>query len=367
MPMGTRQDLLSQSSAPAWAGLALALAGTLWLAARLQAVTVPLLLAWLLAYALDPVVDRLEARRVPRAAGIALVFAAVLAAAAAFALLVVPTVARELRQAASALPTYAVQAQEVWLPRVESLLGRPLPTETGELLRESAGTLQARLPALLPQAAQALGRAFASAWSLVAAVFGLALIPVFAFYLLVEFNGLGDKALALLPGRARPTAARLLERSDAVLGAFVRGQLLVCAVLGLIYAAGLSAVGIDLAWAVGLLSGALLVVPYLGTAVGLALGSLLALLKFQDLAHLLAVWGVFAVGQLLESFLLTPRLLGDRVGLHPLVVMVAVLTGGELFGFLGILLAVPAAAVLRVGLAEACEAYRRSAIYGDAP
>ncbi|MEW6488598.1 MAG: AI-2E family transporter [Thermodesulfobacteriota bacterium] len=367
MPMGTREEPIAQRNPLVWAGLVLALAGSLWLAARLQAVVVPLLLAWFLAYALDPVVDRLEARRVPRAAGIALVFAAVLAAAAAFALLVVPTVARELRQAASALPAYAVQAQEVWLPRVEALLGRPLPTETGELLRESAGALQERLPGMLPRAAQALGRAFASAWSLLAAVFGLALIPVFAFYLLLELNGLGGKAVALLPPKTRPAAARILERSDEVLGAFVRGQLMVCAVLGLIYAVGLSAVGIDLAWAVGLLSGALLVVPYLGTAVGLALGSLLALLKFQDLAHLLAVWGVFGAGQLLESFLLTPRLLGDRVGLHPLVVMVAVVAGGELFGFLGVLLAVPAAAVLRVGLAEAYDAYRRSSIYGEAP
>lgn len=350
-----------------WGVLVLALGGVLWLAARLHVVVVPLLLAWFLAYALDPVVDRLEGRRVPRAAGIALLFAAVLTAAAAFALLVVPTVARELRQAASALPAYSAHAQEVWLPRVEALLGRSLPTETGALLRETAGALQERLPALVPRAAEAVGRAFANAWSLVAAVLGFALVPVFAFYLLLEFNGLGTGALVLLPARARPTAGRILERSDAVLGAFVRGQLTVCAVLGLVYAVGLSAVGIDLAWAVGLLSGALLVVPYLGTFVGLALGSLLALLKFQDLAHLLGVWGVFGAGQLLESFVLTPRLVGNRVGLHPLVVMVAVVAGGELFGFVGILLAVPAAAVLRVGLAEAWEAYRLSALYGETP
>lgn len=367
MAMGARDDRPAGRNPFLWAAFVLALAGSLWLAARLQAVAVPLLLAWFLAYALDPVVDRLEARRVPRAAGIALVFAAALAAAAAFALLVVPTVSRELRQAASALPAYAVQAQEVWLPRAEALLGRPLPTETGALLRETAGALQERLPALLPRAAEAVGHAFASAWSLLAAVLGFALVPVFAFYLLLEFNRLGGKAVALLPPRARPAAGRILERSDAVLGAFVRGQLMVCAALGFLYAVGLSAVGIDLAWAVGLLSGALLVVPYLGTAVGVALGSLLALLKFQDLAHLLAVWGVFAAGQLLESFVLTPRLLGNRVGLHPLVVMVAVVAGGELFGFVGILLAVPAAAVLRVGLAEAYDAYRLSAFYQDAP
>jgi predicted PurR-regulated permease PerM len=350
-----------------WAGLACALAGALWLAVRLQAVFVPLLLAWFLAYALAPVLDRLEALRVPRAAGICALFAAVLAAFAAFALLVLPTLAQELRQAASALPAYAARAQESWLPRVESLLGRPLPTEAGELLRETAAALQERLPGLVPQTVAAVGRAFASAWSLLAAVLGLALIPVFAFYLLLEIRGLGTRIVSLLPSGARPAAGRVLERSDAVLGAFVRGQLTVCAILGLVYAVGLSFTGIDLAWAVGLLSGALLVVPYLGTLVGVALASLLALLKFQDLAHLLAVWGVFTAGQLLESFVLTPRLLGERVGLPPLVVMVAVLAGGELFGFVGVLLAVPAAAVLRVGLDEAYGAYRVSALYRGSP
>ncbi|MDW7712309.1 MAG: AI-2E family transporter [Deferrisomatales bacterium] len=365
--MGSTGDGKIRDDAVLWGALALGLAGALWLVARLHTVFVPLLLAWFLAYALDPVIDRLEARRIPRPAGIALLFAAVLAVLAALAFLVVPTVARELRQAASALPAYAAQAQEVWLPRVEALLGRPLPAGTGELLREGAGALQEHLPGLAPRAAAVVGRAFASAWSLAAAILGLALVPVFAFYLLVEIKGLGARVVGALPAGARPAARRILERSDAVLGAFVRGQLTVCAVLGLVYSLGLSLTGIDMPWAVGLLSGALLVVPYLGTAVGVALGSLLALLKFQDLAHLLAVWGVFAAGQLLESFLLTPRLVGSRVGLHPLAVMVAVVAGGELFGFVGILLAVPAAAVLRVGLADAYAAYRTTRFYRGAP
>jgi len=347
-----------------WLGLGLA--GALWLVVRLHTVFVPLLLAWFLAYVLDPVLDRLEARRVPRPVGILVLMGGVFLASAALAFLVLPALAEELRQAAAALPAYAAEAQKAWLPRVEAWLGRPLPTETADLLRQTAGALQERLPGLVPQAASAVGRAFASAWSFVATLLGLALIPVFAFYLLLEFNGLGARALALLPATTRPQARRILERSDEVLGAFVRGQLTVCATLALVYSVGLSFTDIDLPWAVGLLSGALFVVPYLGTLVGMALGSVLALLKFQDLGHLLAVWGVFAAGQALEGFVLTPRLVGDRVGLHPLAVMIAVVAGGELFGFVGILLAVPAAAVLRVGLGEAYDAYRRSDTYRGA-
>jgi predicted PurR-regulated permease PerM len=212
-------------------------------------------------------------------------------------------------------------------------------------------------------AASVSASVFSNAWSLVQGLLSALLIPVFAFYLLLDFNGLGAKLVGCLPVPAQPTGRRLLDRSNEVLGAFVRGQLAVCGALALIYSVGLTFTGIDMPWVVGLLSGALFIVPYLGTAVGIVLGSLLALLKFHDVAHLLGVWAVFAVGQGLEGFVLTPRIVGNRVGLHPLAVIVAVLAGGGLFGFTGVLLAVPAAAVLRVGLDEALRTYRASSFY----
>ncbi|MHB8764950.1 MAG: AI-2E family transporter [Deferrisomatales bacterium] len=343
-----------------------AAAAGLWLAVRLQAVVTPLLVAWFVAYIFDPVLDRLEGWRVPRAAGVVALLFALAAAATAATLLVIPSLAEQVQAAAKALPGYVRSAEEALGPRVEGWLGRPLSEELADRAAAAARGLQESLPGLVGWAAGAARRVFAEAWGLVGALLGLALIPVFAFYLLLDFNGLGQNLVDLLPAALRPAAQQFLDRSDAVLGAFVRGQLTVCAVLAVVYSLGLTLVGIDMPWVVGIASGLLFIVPYLGTFFGVALGSVLALLKFHDLAHLLGVWGVFAGAQLLEGFVLTPRIVGDRVGLHPLAVIVAILAAGELFGFVGILLAVPGAAVLRVGAGEALARYRASALHRGA-
>ncbi len=344
-----------------WA-LAFVAAG-LWLLARLEAVVVPLLLGWFIAYVFDPVLDRLETWRVPRAVGIAILLMLVFVAAAVVALLVVPALVDQAREALRALPGYIEAAGAALRPRLESLLGGTSLLDTSGVVSAVAARLRDALPELGPRVAGLAGRMFANVWSLLQALLGLALIPVFAFYLLLDFNGLGERTVRWVPVRHQDRARRMLDRADEVLGAFVRGQLTVCAVLAVVYSVGLTFTGIDMPWVVGTLSGILLVVPYLGTVTGLVVASALALLKFHDLAHLLAVWGVFAFGQALESFLLTPRIVGDRVGLHPLAVIVAVLAGGELFGPVGVLLAVPGAAVVRVGVLELLETYRSSAFY----
>jgi predicted PurR-regulated permease PerM len=333
---------------------------------RLRSVTTLLVVSWFLAYVLDPVIDRLERRRIPRAAGVVLLLLVACALSAAAVLLVVPGLTDQVQTVARALPGYVRGVQTELLPRIEALLGRPLPLDASALIAQATTALQGSLPTIATGAAAVFGRLFANAWNLVQALLSALLVPVFTFYLLLDFNGLGERLAALLPRGAQPVGRRLLDRCDEVLGAFVRGQLIVCAALALVYSAGLTLTGIDMPWVVGILSGALFIVPYLGTAVGLVLGTLLALLKFHDLGHVLGVWAVFAVGQGLEGFVLTPRIVGNRVGLHPLVVLLAILAGGELFGFTGILLAVPTAAVLRVGLEEALQAYRRSAFYRGA-
>lgn len=354
------------AGASLWVGAALV--AVLWLLVRLKGVATLLLVSWFLAYVLDPLIDRLEARRIPRPAGVAVLLLGACALLATGVLLVVPSLSDQVQTVARALPGYAQSMQTELLPRLESLLGRPLPLDASALLAQAGRSLQGSLPSIAQGAANLFGRVFANAWGFVQALLSTLLVPVFTFYLLLDFNGLGQRLTSLVPPAARPAADRLLGRSDEVLGAFVRGQLTVCAALALVYSAGLTLTGIDMPWVVGLLSGALFLVPYLGTVVGLVLGTLLALLKFHDLAHVLGVWAVFAVGQGLEGFVLTPRIVGDRVGLHPLAVIVAVLAGGELFGFTGILLAVPSAAVLRVGLDEAVQAYRRSSFFrGAAP
>jgi len=191
----------------------------------------------------------------------------------------------------------------------------------------------------------------------------LVLIPVVTFYLLRDWDRLTAGVLALLPRRLEPTVKSIAREIDDVLGAFIRGQLMVMLALGLTYAIGLWLVGLDLAFIIGAGAGVLSIVPYLGTLVGVVAALLAALFQFQDLLHPVLVLVVFAVGQSLEGMVFTPHLVGDRIGLHPVTVIFAVLAGGQLFGFLGILLALPVAAALNVLVWHLKERYHRSELY----
>jgi predicted PurR-regulated permease PerM len=191
----------------------------------------------------------------------------------------------------------------------------------------------------------------------------LVLIPVVTFYMLRDWDVLVGHIRALLPRSVEPTVSQVAGDIDRVLGAFIRGQLMVMLALGLIYAIGLWAIGLDLAFIIGMGAGLLSIVPYLGAFLGVIAAVLAALFQFQDFLHVALALAVFGVGQSLESMVLTPKLVGDQIGLHPVVVIFAVLAGGQLFGFLGILLALPAAAALNVLVRYLNEHYRNSELY----
>jgi predicted PurR-regulated permease PerM len=171
----------------------------------------------------------------------------------------------------------------------------------------------------------------------------------------------------LLPRANRPTIVRLARESDAVLGAFVRGQLLVMIALGLFYGVALWAIGLDVGPLIGMIAGLVSFVPYLGFITGLFASLIAALVQYHDWQHLVMVLVVFGIGQVLEGYVLVPRLVGGKIGLHPVAVIFAVLAGGHLFGFLGVLLALPAAAVIMVLLRYGYDRYRNSGLYGTAP
>jgi len=175
-----------------------------------------------------------------------------------------------------------------------------------------------------------------------------------------------ERIRRLLPRPVEPTVSQLARESDLVLGGFLRGQLSVMVALGLIYTLGLWAVGIDLALLIGMTAGLISFVPYLGTIVGMVAAVIAAVVQYQDFLHVALVLGVFGIGQLLEGFVLTPWLVGDRIGLHPVAVIFAVLAGGQLFGFLGILLALPVASIVMVLLRYAHHRYVGSGLYGAA-
>ena len=207
----------------------------------------------------------------------------------------------------------------------------------------------------------------ASGFALVSWIVNAALIPVVAFYLLRDWDRLVAAIRALIPSEYEGAVVKVVSDCDEVLSAFIRGQLLIMLLLGCIYAFGLTIVGIDLAILIGMLAGLASIVPYLGVITGILAATAAALFQFHDVHHVVYVAIVFGIGQILEAAVLTPLLVGDRIGLHPVAVIFAVLAGGQLFGFTGVLLALPAAAVIMVFVRHALGHYKQSGYFESTP
>jgi predicted PurR-regulated permease PerM len=188
-------------------------------------------------------------------------------------------------------------------------------------------------------------------------------VPVVTFYLLRDWDKLVAHIDALLPREAQPTIRRLARETDSVLGAFVRGQLLVMLGLAIYYAVALKLVGLDVGPLIGMIAGLVSFVPYLGFIIGIVASVIAVLVQFHDTFHLVLVLVVFGVGNLLESYILVPKLVGNRIGLHPVAVIFAVLAFGELFGFIGVLLALPMASIAMVLLRFLRERYEASSLF----
>lgn len=330
--------------------LAAAAGGLVYL---LAPILTPFLFAALLAYVANPLVGWQVQRRVPRPLAVILVFALFLLIVAALLLFLVPVVQRQLAGFAARLPVYLDWLQHRALPWVEQIAGAQIPLDV-ETLRI---TLTAHWQEMGGWLKAVLAYVTASGLRLLAWVVNLALVPVVTFYLLLDWDRLTARALGLLPHAMRGRARDLARETDAVLSSFLRGQLMVMLTLAAVYSMGLLLIGLDLALPIGLLAGLLSFVPYLGFLTGLVAAGVGAYAQFQDPHTLLWVLALFGAGQLLEGLVLTPRLVGRRTGLHPVAVIFAVLAGGQLFGFVGVLLALPAAAALKVWLRHLHERY----------
>jgi len=344
-----------------WQMLALGvlLAAVLYL---LAPVLTPFAVSALLAYLGDPLVDRLERHRLSRTLSVTIVFLIMTAAMVLAVLLLIPMLERQLAKFIEQLPRYLGWVQDTLLPWIESQTGVTLdrfePAALIVMLREhwqQAGGV----------AAAVLGGIGKSGGTVLLWISNLLLIPVVTFYLLRDWDVLVARIRELLPRAIEPTVSRLAAQSDDVLGSFLRGQVAVMVSLGVIYSLGLWLVGIDLALLIGMLAGLVSFIPYLGAIVGVGAGVVAALVQYGDITHVALVLLVFGVGQTVESFVLTPWLVGDRIGLHPVAVIFAILAGGQLFGFLGVLLALPVAAIVMVLLRYAHERYTASTLYSD--
>ena len=320
----------------------------------------PLAAAFVIAYLLDPLIDRFEARGMRRGIAIFLLLALVGVALLGGMLFVLPRLQREVSALAERMPAYLDQLVTVVIPSIEQRFGLQLPHTFEDLI---GSVRSGEIPLPLEGMRKLLGSAIATLTSSLGTLVGLLVIPILTYYLLVEFDAVVAGIGGWVPPRLRAYVFEKARTVDRLVSGFLRGQLLVAAALGGLYALGFGVIGIDLALGVGITAGILALVPYLGGAVALSTASVLSVLKFGFDWHLGAVVGWYAVCQTLEGFVLTPRIVGQSVGLHPAVVIVALLVGGDLFGFLGLLIAVPGAAVVKVFVDELGTAYRRSSLF----
>lgn len=330
----------------------------------LAPVLTPFVFAALLAYLGDPLVDSLQRMRLSRTSGVLVVFAIGVLSVVLVLILLVPMLERQISHFIEQLPRYVEWFRGTAVPWLEQRFG----FELGALLDtdQVVPMLQQHWQQAGGVAAAVVATVSKSGFAVIGWVMNLLLVPVVAFYLLRDWDVLIERIRALLPRPVEPAVTRVARESDGVLGAFLRGQLLVMLVLGVIYSIGLWLAGIDLALLIGMTAGLLSFVPYLGNIVGVVAAVVAALVQYQDFAHVAYVLAVFVVGQMLEGMVLTPWLVGDKIGLHPVAVIFAVLAGGQLFGFLGVLLALPVASVAMVVLRHAHERYLASALYGAA-
>ncbi len=347
------------SESQRWFILALLLV-TGWLFYLLAPVLTPFFIAALLAYLGDPLVDRLEARGLSRTLSVVIVFFTMTLLLALGLLLLVPLLQQQLAQLIHVLPDYIAWISNNVVPWLEERFG--LSREQLNLAAVSAWITEHWSTAggiavnLLEYASRSGG--WVLGW-----LGNIVLIPVVGFYLLRDWDHFIAGIDHLLPRKIEPEIAHIAREADEMLAAFLRGQLTVMVALGIIYGVGLWLVGLKFALLIGLLAGLVSFVPYLGFIVGVVVAGAAMLMQTHDPWQLVPVVAVFGVGQMIEGMLLTPLLVGDRIGLHPVAVIFAILAGGQLFGFVGVLLALPVAAVLAVIVRDLHRRYLQSELY----
>jgi predicted PurR-regulated permease PerM len=327
----------------------------------LRGVLIPLFFAFLVAYALDPFVDRLEVLRVPRPVGALMVMVGILAFLVAVALYAIPLFVDEMRSAAAELPAQMKSLQARTEPWLYSSFKIKLPHTMSDVMKTVADKLQGEIPGTLSTAALALFGTL----GYVAVALSALIVPVFALYLLIDFDRIVARVGDLIPRRWHASVASVAREIHKTLGSYIRGQVTANMVLAALYATGLRLVGIRLAVPIGVVTGMLAFVPYLGFSLGLVLAIAMALLDWQGVGTLLGVVLVMGCVQLLDGLVITPRIVGRSVGLAPLEVLLTMMAAASLFGFCGVLLAVPLGGVIKILVRRSVTAYMQSAFYSQ--
>lgn len=354
MTPATRQSLT-------WSAVALAFVFALW---KLGPVLTPFAAAALLAFVLEPGVRWLHAKRVPRVLAVIIAILVAALSIAALTLILIPIVQKETVMVRTQLPQLVARFTDTVLPQIQSWLGSLFKLDIAlirQWLTEHLASSSDELAARVLQWAKSGG-------GLALQVAGLVfLVPVVLFYVLLDWDKIWARWKELIPPRWSERVLDAAAEIDHLLAQYLRGQFLLMLSLALYYSVALLIARFELWLPIGVLTGLLIFVPYLGFALGLLFATLAGVLQFGPLHGLIAAAIVYGVGQVLESVFLTPRLIGERIGLHPLAVILALLAFGYLFGFVGVLLALPLAATLSVGLRRLRAAYKSSEFFSRAP
>jgi predicted PurR-regulated permease PerM len=325
----------------------------------LSPILTPFVAAAILAYICNPLVRRLCALKLPRTLAVVLVMLAMLLLFSGLLLIMLPLLEKEVSLFVARLPDFVEVVRIKLLPKLQQLFGMELQWDSAALKNmlmshwQSAGGVAGKL---LPWLSTGSG-------AILGILVNLMLIPVAMFYMLRDWDEVMEKLDMLIPRHWHAKVHEVGSEVDGVLAEFLRGQISVMLLMSAFYSVALWLTGLEFALPIGIVAGMLVFIPYLGMITGLLLATLAAVMQFTDFANILWVWAVFGIGQILEGVLITPWLVGDRIGLHPLVVIFVLLAFGQLFGFFGILLALPLSAILLVGLRRGQVWYLSSHMY----
>jgi predicted PurR-regulated permease PerM len=329
----------------------------------LRGALTPVFFAFLIAYMLDPVVDRFEARGFPRSFGIGVMLTVVLGALALFVGLAVPGIAADISSFFHELPVILERGQARLAPFLADF-GVEVPGTMSEMM-DQLGVDSQQLAKAVEPAGRAVGWVVGGTFSILGTLAGLIMVPVFAAYLLHDFDRITAGVGQLIPPKWRPFVVDVAKEVDTVLGEFIRGQLIVMLILAVLYSVAYAVLDVRLAVLIGLVAGVLSFIPYVGGALALGLALVMCLIDWNGWWQVGGVVAAYTVIQLLEGFVITPRVVGEKVGLPAIWVLFALMVGGELFGFMGILLALPAAAVSKIFVMRGLAWYRSSEFFHD--
>jgi len=333
---------------PKWVLVSVLFIGVIWIALELKEIVTLIIVGYCLAYLLNPVVTYLEKNRIPRSLGTILTFVILIVSTVILFSTAVPTLVNDYDELTKKFPDYAHKIASYVNPliiKVKELL--PIPADLTEIDSISGMFSLIDMSWVNKILSGAFG-ALLKGYSITLTILNLILLPFITFYLTVDFPKMHREALDLVGPRNKEKVSQIVGEIDFYVSSFVRGQLLVGLILAVLYSIGLGLIGIELWFLLALISGFGNIVPYLGFLLGIVGSSIMALLTFGEFLPILYVIGVFVIVQSLEGMLITPKVIGDKVGISPLVVILAILAAGKLFGFLGIFLAVPGTAILKV-------------------